>query len=158
MSTLKEQIENFVAKEVEGTNLFLVEVICSPKSPKFKILILLDGDEGVTIDQCSKLSRSVSAMLEEEDLISGAFTLEVSSPGLDHPLLLKRQYVKNEGRDLKVLLNNDTEKKGELLQTKEESIVLKEAVKEKGKKAISYQEVEIPFNDIKKTFVLISFK
>ena len=51
-----------------------------------KVLVLIDGDEGVNIDDCSKISRKVGPILEEGDFMPGKYLLEVSSPGLDHPL------------------------------------------------------------------------
>lgn len=67
--------------------------------------IFADTDSGITIDQCAELSRSISAVLDREDIIAGGYRLEVSSPGLDHPLKLLRQFKKNRGRELKVTMH-----------------------------------------------------
>ena len=64
-----------------------------------KILILVDGDEGITIDRCAEISRRTGATLEEQETMSDAYVLEVSSPGLEHPLKLMRQYKKKHWQD-----------------------------------------------------------
>jgi len=84
--------------------------------------------------------------------------LEVSSPGLEHPLKLNRQYKKNIGRQVKVTLQDDNQKTGELLSVDDTYILIGEIIKEKGSKKAEIQEVKIPFSDIKKTNVLVSFK
>lgn len=153
----KELIEEIVQDKIDREDIFLVDVILSGTKSNTKISVLLDGDNGVDIDTCASISRRVGAELEERDIIPGAYLLEVSSPGLDHPLKLKRQYHKNKGRQLKIILNNDQIRKGELVQVFDDKIIINEQVKEKGKKP-RLIESELPFSEIKKTFVLVSFK
>jgi len=119
--------------------------------------ILLDGDNGIAIEDCVQVSRHVGYHLEEENVIDRAYRLEVSSPGIDSPLLLNRQYEKNVGRDVKVKLLDGTKKEGQLLSVSDSAISIEEKVKEKGKKAVLVQ-TEIPLDQIKETKVLISFK
>ena len=121
-----------------------------------KITIVIDGDNGVTIDDCSNLSRALSARLDELDFGSNHYVLEVTTPGLDHPLKLKRQFQKNIGRGLKVHRKDKTIILGKLVSTTEESVVLNQEVKE-GKVMVG-KELAIPFNDIEKAFVMVSFK
>ena len=85
----------------------------------------------------------------------GDFSLEVSSPGIDEPLKLHRQYLKNIGRNVEVLLQDSTKKEGKLTEASEESITI-EYVEGKGKKAVQHQLV-IPFAEIKQTTVQIKF-
>lgn len=154
---LKRHIEEIVTgllKEEE----FLVDVIIAGANAAGKILILLDADNGINIDRCAEISRKTGAVLEAEDAIETAYVLEVSSPGLEHPLKLNRQYKKNIGRQVKVTLQDDKQKTGELLSVEETYIVIGEIIKEKGSKKTEVQEVKIPFSDIKKTNVLVSFK
>lgn len=160
MEKLRKRIEEVVLAEIEESDLFLVDIVIK-EGPKPKILVLADGDQGITIDQCSRISRSIARTLEEEELIEGPFILDVSSPGLDHPLQLNRQYQKNIGRDVKLLLHNGQETTGKLLEVTDEQILISEEKKhkEKGKKAqLYYEEHWYPFEDINKTFVVISFK
>ncbi len=119
--------------------------------------ILLDGDEGIAIEDCVKVSRHVGFHLEEENIIETAYRLEVSSPGIDTALLLKRQYYKNIGRTVRVHTADGLKREGELLTVSDELIQIEEKVKEKGKKAINVV-TDIPFDQIKETKVLISFK
>lgn len=135
---------------------FIVDVLYSGKKSPARLLVIIDGDKGVTIDQCAGLSRDLSKELDETDLISGAYTLEVSTPGLDHPLKLKRQYVKNIGRQLKVHVVEKKIVQGRLAEVSEEAIGLEVEVKE-GKKTET-RKMGIPFSDIEKAFVMVSFK
>lgn len=119
--------------------------------------ILVDGDQGISIDDCVKISRHVGFHLEEEEVFDNAYRLEVSSPGVDKPLKLLRQFIKNIGRNVRVLLNDGKTMEGKLLDANEENIYIEYKKKEKGKKAEVLQET-IPFSGIKETKVLISFK
>src|SRR5688500_1014286 len=83
---------------------FVIEVLISGKKIPKRVLIIIDGDQGVTIDACADLSRVLSKAFDERAYFGeDNYLLEVSTPGLDHPLKLKRQYFKNAGRNLKVV-------------------------------------------------------
>ncbi len=154
---VKNYIEGLVQTYLaDKPDLFLVEVIVSGSNKKNKVLVLIDGDEGVTIDRCAELSRKISADLEEKDIMDGAYRLEVSSPGVEFPLKFERQYPKHIGRKVKVSLNDDTEKIGKLKETGDGFILMDEEIKE-GKKT-NWQEVQIKLEDIKNMIVLVSFK
>ncbi len=157
MSRLSQEIESLVLKNLPDESHFIVDIKMEEKSGKMRLLILIDADQGVTIDTCAKVSRSISEELESSDLIADAFILEVSSPGLDFPLSSARQYRKNIDRDLKVLLNTGSEVSGKLIEVLEDSIKLLVRKKEKGKKATE-EEMLLPFTEIKKSIVQVSFK
>lgn len=148
---VKELIEEKIADRPE---LFLVEVKMLPNN---KLIIHVDGDEGISIQDCAAISRHVGFHLEEENTIEKAYNLEVSSPGVGEPLKLKRQYEKNIGREISVKLSGSEIKEGELLDVNDESIIIEAKVKEKGKKA-QLVETSIDFSNIIETKVLISFK
>ncbi len=148
---IRELIEEKIADRPE---LFIVEVKVLNNA---KIMILLDGDEGVGIHDCAMVSRHVGFHLEEENLIDHAYNLEVGSPGLDTPLLLERQFLKNTGRIVEVKLKNGSKKEGELLSSDPEQITILESVKVKGKKNEAIQQ-EISKNDIAEVKVSVSFK
>ena len=154
---LKRQIEKIVT-DLLTEEEFLVEVVIAGANAAGKILVLIDADNGLNIDRCAYISRKIGAVLEEEDAIESAYILEVSSPGLEHPLKLIRQYKKNIGRQVKVLLQDESLKTGELLVVDENQIMIGETVKEKGSKKTEVQNITVPFSDIKKTNVLVSFK
>lgn len=131
--------------------LFVVDVTLAGPRNQQKLKILVDGDKGVTIDQCAELSRKLSAKLDEADVFPGSYQLEVSSPGIDQPLKLKRQYYKNIGRQVKVLSYDNTEIKGLLEAVSEKGIVVKE-VQKKEEKLHS-----IDFESIQYIKVLVTF-
>ncbi len=123
--------------------------------------ILLDSDEGITIQECARISRKLGQELEEKNIIEEAYTLEVSSPGLDQPLKLIRQYRKNIGRDLKVTMLSGEILTGNLVEVKEESIVLQlPAPKKKSKLPVDEAALrpEIKLSDIAKAIIQVSFK
>lgn len=154
MDIEKRVIELVEEKIADREDLFLVKVVFSPSG---QLSILLDGDSGIAIEDCVAVSRHVGFHLEEEEVVENAYNLEVSSPGLDTPLMLGRQYVKNIGRSISVKLLTGEIRKGILLKHQEGGIFIEEKVKEKGKKA-ELVESFIPLNQIKETKVLISFK
>lgn len=157
MSELKQAIEEIVEKHLPDENHFVVEVIIAEKAGKTTLSILIDADEGLNIQTCANVSRAVSEELEAKDLISSAYVLEVSSPGLDYPLNSRRQFQKNVGRELKVLRSTGEELTGKLLEVESSGVKILVKKKEKGKKATE-EEVSLPFEDMKKTIVQVSFK
>jgi ribosome maturation factor RimP len=140
--------------EIGRPDLFLVS---GKLLPNGKLIILVDGDQGIGIAECAQISRYVGFKLEEEDVIKTAYNLEVSSPGIDFPLTMTRQYVKNIGRDLAIKLTDGTKKEGKLTAITEDAVMIDEQIKQKGKKA-EIVETVIPINNITETKVLISFK
>jgi len=148
--TTEEQVAGIVEKNL-STDLFLVDVIIKGKNIGKKVIVLVDGDKGVSIDQCAKISRSISDEFEQTELIDGAYKLEVSSPGLDYPIKMKRQFVKNVGRNLDVEKADESRLQGKLIDVGD-SIVLEVSEKKQVTK------VEIPIENIKKANVLVSFK
>ncbi|HZY36995.1 MAG TPA: ribosome assembly cofactor RimP [Mucilaginibacter sp.] len=150
-SKVRELVE---AKIADKPNLFIVSIKMLPNG---KLMILVDGDNGIGIDDCVAISRHVGFHLEEENVIDKAYTLEVSSPGVEAPLTQIRQYLKNIGRNLAIKMADGTKREGRLSSITEDAIVIEEKIKEKGKKAESIESV-IPVNQITETKVLISFK
>jgi len=150
---VKELAEEKIA-ELQRPDLFIVDVKYHANG---KLVVLLDGDKGIGIADCAAVSRYVGFKLEEENVIETPYNLEVSSPGLDTPLTLMRQYVKNIGRDLGIKMADGTKREGKLSGITEDAIVIEEKVKEKGKK-VEVTEAVIPIDKITETKVLISFK
>lgn len=134
---------------------FLVDVIASSKNLS-KITVVVDGDRGVTIDDCGEISRLLSGKLDEMDFGTGRYVLEVTTPGLDQPLKLKRQYAGNVGRSLKVRRRDQSQITGKLSQANEGGIVLIQEIQEG--KTRREQEVPVRYEDIDKAFVIVSFK
>ena len=113
---LTEKIRDLAQATLTDENLFIVDVIYSLKQgPSKKMMVIVDGDKGVTIDDCVYISRELSKILDETNLVDDHYLLEVSTPGLDHPLKLKRQYKKNVGRSLKVHFKDKISKEQRVL-------------------------------------------
>lgn len=117
--------------------------------------MVIDGDQGVTIDDCGNLSRELSTRLDEMNFGIGHYVLEVTTPGLDQPLKLKRQYARNAGRSLKVHRRDKSIVTGKLISSDDLGIQLRSEQGE-GKK-LTTLDVSVPFEDIEKAFVMVSF-
>ncbi|WP_026764414.1 ribosome assembly cofactor RimP [Sediminibacterium salmoneum] len=148
------QIEAFLQTLLEEEpGYFLVSIKVKPTD---NIKVFLDGDNGLPIEKCVFFNRKLYHMIEEAGLYEeGAFSLEVSSPGIDEPLKLKRQYQKNIGRTIQVVFNDNTIKEG-ILETVAEADIMLQCTSGKGKKAVT-EQVLIPFENIKSTTVQIKF-
>lgn len=164
---LEARVREIVEKHLPDESFFIVEINISG-SHKLNLQIILDGDEGINIDQCVKISRAVGNEIEEEELIDNAYNLEVASAGISEGLKMTRQYHKNVGRDLSLKLNNGDKKKGQLLEVHEDAILIEEEVlkapaegevkKKKKKKEYELVKTSIPFEEIKKAVVEVSFR
>lgn len=134
--------------------LFLVDVTVLKGN---RIIIYIDSMQGVNIDDCAGLSRHIESLLnrEEQD-----FELEVSSPGLDHPLKHPMQYEKNLGKELRVMLRDGKTYTGKLLYYTKELLVLEveKTMKEGNKKRKFTAAENISLAEIKQTKVKLSFK
>jgi ribosome maturation factor RimP len=132
---------------------FLVEVKIKPTN---NVKIFIDADQGISIDKLVSLNRRLYKDLEENVFFPGGdFSLEVSSPGLDEPLRIHRQYLKNIGREVEVLLIDGVKNEGKLIAVTDEEITVEEE-KGKGKKKEIVQH-SIPFTQIKTTKIQIKF-
>jgi ribosome maturation factor RimP len=149
-----QRIESMVQSVIgveEG--YFLVEIKIKPIN---NIKVFVDGDNGITIEKCVQFNRAIYKKLEASDLFpSGDFSLEVSSPGLDEPIKSVRQYQKNVGRNIEVLLQDGNKKEGRLIALTGEGIIVEETKgKNKLREFISHTFL---FNDIKSTKIQIVF-
>jgi ribosome maturation factor RimP len=132
---------------------FLVEVRIKPTN---NIKVFIDGDEGVVLSDLIQYNRKLYKELEDSGFYpDGNFSLEVSSPGLDEPLKLFRQYKKNIGRYVDITMNDLSKKEGKLLEAREDSLVV-EMESGKGKKKEIWQET-VPFEQVKNTKIQIKF-
>lgn len=137
----------------EDPSFFLVHI---KVKPGHIIRVYIDGDQGLPIKQCTSFNRRLYKAIEEAAWFpEGDFALEVSSPGVDEPLILNRQYVKNIGRNVEVILNDETVYVGNLKEVTDKDILI-EWTAGKGKKA-TQEQLLIPFENIKSTIVQIQF-
>ena len=155
-----KKIEDFVAgiTSQSGT-VFPVEIKISPAND---IKVFLDADDGITIEKCTSVNKALYKYIEETGIFpDGNFSLEVSSPGVDEPLKLHRQYKKNTGRKVEVLMNDGNKIEGILLNAGDDAITIEESfdklrMKGRGNKT-TIKTTTILFNQIKHTTVLITF-
>lgn len=154
MDTQVKTIEEYVTAVLKDSPAhFLVEVRIKPTN---NIKVFIDGDDGVPLSDLVKYNRRLYKVFEETGLYpEGDFSLELSSPGLDEPLKMHRQYKKNIGRFVEVLMNDAVKKEGKLVEVTEQGIII-EAETGKGKKKEVVKE-EIFFSDIKSTKIQIKF-
>ena len=131
---------------------FLVEISVKPTN---NIKIFVDADQGAAIDQLSRINRALYKWVEENLFPNGDFSIEVSSPGLEEPLKLNRQYLKNVGRVVEIVLKNGLKKEGKLKSVSENEIVIEEEIG-KGKKKEVIQHIILK-EEIKTTKVQVKF-
>ncbi|KMQ63659.1 hypothetical protein ACM40_02345 [Chryseobacterium sp. BLS98] len=152
----KKRIEELLNEFLESReDLFLVDLKISAGDD---ITVILDGDNGVTLQDCLDASRAVEFNMDREE---HDFSLQVMSAGLSEPLSSPRQYRKNIGREIEVLLNDSSEIEGELAKVDDEKITLVlryRKPKDIGKGKVDVEEEkEIPYSEIKKALVIIKF-
>ena len=147
---LEQKIRTLISAEPD---LFLVEVRIKPTN---NVKVYIDGDQGVSIEKLVQYNRKLYKEIEEGGLFpNGDFSLELSSPGLDEPLKMHRQYVKNIGRNVEVTDKEGGKKEGRLVTVTEDGIVIEEQ-KGKGKK-MEIVSHTILFDQIKTTKIQIKF-
>ena len=156
---LENRIEEVIAlkcQEGEFQDVFAIEISISPKK---EVEIILDADEGLTIEKCRRISRHVENWLDTEGSLGEEYTIEVSSPGVSRSLMMLRQYPKHIGRTLEVKDTEGVFSEGIFTSIEGDSIVLTiEEIKKEGKKKIKETIIKsIPFEKIKTAFVKIKF-
>ena len=134
--------------------VFLIDLTITDS---FKIIVTLDGDNGVVLQDCIDVSRAIENSLDRE---VQDFSLEVASVGVGSPLKMVRQYKKNVGRTLIVKLATQTIE-AELVEANDNFIILSWKAREpkktgKGKETVQKRQ-EIPYTDIKEAIVTVTF-
>jgi len=124
-----DTIRTIVEPLLADRALELVELRCQPQGGQLHIRLLVDCVGGVTIQQCAKVNQLIGQALEGSHVIEGSYTVEVSSPGLDRPLVTPRDFERAVGEDLKVHMGEadgrTRELAGMLLAVQPKAIVLK---------------------------------
>ena len=138
----------------EKPSIFLIDLTITDA---FKVIVTIDGDNGVTLQDCIDVSRAIEHNLDREEQ---DFSLEVASAGVSSPLKHLRQYKKNIGRTLIVKLATETIE-GQLLEATDDGIVLSWEAREpkkvgKGKETVQKKQ-QIPYTDIKEAIVTVNF-
>jgi len=151
---LKDQIKQAVEEKLLGTEAFLVDI----KVSYSKIAVFVDQPKGMKLEDCVEISRH----LESKPELANAFEtheLEVSSPGMDEPLKVLKQYEKRIGQDVSILMKDGIRKTGTLKSASPDRVVIVETIdrKEDGKKIFQTIEHNVSMADIKETKVVFNF-
>jgi len=150
IQALEQKVKELIEQEPE---VFLVEIRIKPTN---NVKIFLDADKGISIEKLIQYNRRLYKKIEEDDFFPcGDFSLEVSSPGLDEPLKLYRQYQKNIGRQVEVMMQDGIKIEGKLSEVNESEILVEEE-KGKGKKKELIRHI-ILLSEVKATRVQIKF-
>ena len=151
MSSKLEQLQALLAPVVEalGYECWGLEFISQGRHSLLRVYI--DRPEGILIDDCEIVSRQVSGILDVEDPISGEYTLEVSSPGMDRPLFTLEQFARYVGEQVKIKLRTPFERRrnfqGILRGVEEQDVVVQ----------VDNQEFLLPIDSIDKANIIPSF-
>ena len=150
--SLSEKITELVQPAVESAGFFLEDVhVLSPGSHRI-ITCIVDGQTPLNLDQVTSVSRNISELLDTADFMGEtAFTLEVTSPGVDRPLILPRHWQKNLKRLVKVVNLDGSVVSGRISAVEESHVILIEDIKGKSK------EHTVAFADVKRATVEIEF-
>jgi ribosome maturation factor RimP len=151
---LKDQVKQALEEKMKGTETFLVDI----KASYSKIAVFVDHPKGLKLEDCAEISR----YLESKPELLGAFEtheLEVSSPGMDEPLKVLKQYEKRIGQEVSILMKDGIRKNGTLKSANENEVVILETVHKKGAGKNTFQTVEhnVAMDEIKETKVVFNF-
>jgi ribosome maturation factor RimP len=146
-----ETLIRSVFEEGRCGEYYLVDLVIAPNH---HIGVYIDGDEGVSLDTCTQISRILESVLDEEPTLGGIYELEVSSPGVSRPLKYMRQYIKHVGRTLKIKLTSYEQIEAVLMSIGTDTIQVE--IKPQDKKSPPVSR-EIPFEEIKEAYVTVQF-
>ena len=148
----KERVEKLALEKIIELNYFLVDIKINSNN---EITVYFDNEEGVLIPDILKVSRHIE---ENMDRDIEDYQLTVCSPGIDKAFIVKEQYQKNIGRDVKIKTTEADVKKGKLISYSDEEVVIETSKKKKKKKELLIEELTIPLDKIKETKLIIKFK
>jgi ribosome maturation factor RimP len=152
MDNVKERILKLAAPVADGQGVSIVDVEMTGSVRKPTVRVFIDKEGGVTLDDCEKVSRGLSALLDVEDMIHTSYVLEVSSPGLDRPLRDIRDFERSVGKLARVItkesIDNRTFFIGRITGVKADSVSLT---------AEGGETCEIPFDRISRARLEIEF-
>jgi ribosome maturation factor RimP len=146
-----EALVRSVFEEGRCGEYYLVDLEIAPSG---HIVAYIDGDEGVSLETCTRISRILESVLDEEPTLGGVYQLEVSSPGVGRPLKFPRQYLKHVGRSLKIELLNGNQIEGVLKAAGHESLHVETKPQDKKSKP---ELREISHDEIKEAYVTVQF-
>jgi len=148
-ATTRDRLADQLTSPVNALGLDLEAVDLSSAGKRRVLRVAIDKDGGVTLDDIAEATREVSRVLDEDDVMGQqAYTLEVSSPGVDRPLTLPRHWRRNAGRLVKVTLHEGDPVTGRVTSSDDDAAVLD----------VEGEERRVPFTEVKKAKVQIEFR
>jgi ribosome maturation factor RimP len=149
MNSLRENIVQIAEEITSSSGFFLIDIIIRGTERNRVIEVFVDGEKNITARNCAEMSRKMNEVFEEKELIKAAYRLDISSPGIDRPLLYLKQYPKHINRKFEITYNYGDEKKklkGTLIKVDGEYLTF-----------LKNKEQIIIFKDIINAKVLVSF-
>jgi ribosome maturation factor RimP len=150
-SPLVHRLTQLVVPVVEDLGCELVELQFRREGHGWVLRLVIDNENGVGIDDCARISREVAHLLEVEDPIEQAYSLEVSSPGLDRPLKCEKDFLRCKGKKAKVVVREPIEGQNQCIG------LIEDVTQESVTLAIDHGIIEIPFAKMKKARLVVEF-
>ena len=149
MNSLRENIVQITKEITSSSGFFLIDIVIRGTERNRVIEVFIDGEKNITAKDCAEMSRKINEVFEEKEIIKAAYRLDVSSPGIERPLLYLKQYPKQINRMFEITYSYGDEKKklkGTLKKIEGEDLTF-----------LTNKEQIINFKDIIKAKVLVSF-
>ena len=148
---LSGRVEKLIAPTVEALGFDLVRVLISGKrSPRIQVMAEPSDGGVMGVDDCANISRAISAVLEVDDPVEGAYTLEVSSPGIDRPLVCLEDYERFAGFEARLEASRPIAKRrhfhGRILGVARDAIRIE----------VEGDPFEVPFSDIRRAKLVLT--
>jgi ribosome maturation factor RimP len=152
---IESKIQDIANQWIGDSDKFLVEL----KITAGKVGVFVDKPDGITIEECMKLSRMISRELEEDGVFESR-ELVVSSPGIMEPFQVPQQFSKNIGREIQVTRNDGTVSSGKLTRIEDDKLMLTEekTIKVNKKKKIEENHMTIPMSEVNEAKLVMNFK
>lgn len=142
---LERRIRTLASSPADETGVELVDVEVKGARGSRVVRLIADAEDGLDVDRIAELSRRVGELLDADDVIDGAYTLEVTSPGVDRPLRTERDFRRNVERDVRVVRTRDAMDRGEkgevtgtIVEVRDGTVVLD----------VDGDELEVPLGDV----------
>ena len=149
MNSLRENIVQITKEITSSSGFFLIDIVIRGMERNRVIEVFIDGEKNITAKDCAEISRKINEVFEEKEIIKAAYRLDVSSPGIERPLLYLKQYPKQIDRMFEITYSYGDEMKklkGRLKKIEGEDLTF-----------LTNKEQIINFKDIIKAKVLVSF-
>ena len=123
-----EQVKNAVTPVLEEMGIELVDLTFRKEGGRLMLRLLADKEGGITVDECAHINRYLSEVLDQKNIINQRYTLEVSSPGLDRPLITSKDFHRVIGRQVRIItsipINNSSDYSGFVRAVDEEAVTI----------------------------------